>query len=222
MNFNFHGKEVSLELHPAGQDLISDIIRDRKTFFEEALLVHTAKRHPYHGTIIDVGANIGNHTVFYAEFLSAEKIVAYEPVALNYRVLLVNTRKHINVVCHHQAVGPQKGAVAMKPMMQGNMGMYGVVAPNTSGTLNVDMVRLDDQNHTDVTMIKIDVEGFELGVLMGATHTIRRWKPVLFIELLTIQQLYEVVNFLRPLGYALVAMPDKADPTAEFVYVGKA
>ena len=58
---------------------------------------------------------------------------------------------------------------------------------------------LDDYNFTDVDIIKIDVEGHEHSVLLGAKQTILQNKPLIQIEIQT-KQKYAVYKLLENLG----------------------
>src|SRR5438874_6313231 len=63
---------------PALDDHISNTIRRLDTFYENDLLEHMYRSIPHSGVFLDVGANIGNHTVFLASFM-AEHVVSFEP-----------------------------------------------------------------------------------------------------------------------------------------------
>src|SRR5512144_1939846 len=72
-------RPVRIELETfAPDDLIGQEIRETGTFFEIELLEHLAIHGPRGGVFVDVGANIGNHAVFFGKFL-AERVVCVEP-----------------------------------------------------------------------------------------------------------------------------------------------
>src|SRR5687767_12439476 len=77
--FVFEDKEVFFYLPDAAVDRIQHIILSRSTFFEAGLLSKVRSRIPPGSTILDVGANIGNHTVFFASFCDAKNVIAFEP-----------------------------------------------------------------------------------------------------------------------------------------------
>ena len=79
---------------------------------------------------------------------------------------------------------------------------------------SVKVVRLDTEvialNIKKVSLIKIDVEGYELNVIRGALNTIRKFKPILFVEL-NEENLKQyghssetLVNLLWELGYRVL------------------
>lgn len=92
--------------------------------------------------------------------------------------------------------------------------------------------RLDAYGFSDVSFIKIDVEGFELEVIAGASETIRRERPVLLVEIDESQNgvpLHEAIGGVEALGYATYyvagddlarfeAVPGAAAPTNNFIF----
>ncbi|GEB51084.1 hypothetical protein SCA03_36350 [Streptomyces cacaoi] len=84
--------------------------------------------------------------------------------------------------------------------------------------LDVDCLPLDELALTDVTLVKIDVDGSELAVLHGAETTVKREQPALFIELeLRIQPLEPVLALLSSLGYTGWVLPARHwMPLADF------
>jgi len=62
-------------------------------------------------------------------------------------------------------------------------------------------IPLDDCVSGPVTLIKIDVEGFEMSALRGLKETIQRDLPFLFIECLSADALDETSEFLASMSY---------------------
>ena len=69
-------------------------------------------------------------------------------------------------------------------------------------SLNTPAISLDSLNLDRLDFIKIDAEGWEHKVLLGAEKTIERFKPAIFIELLI--DFYHIINLLQVMGYILV------------------
>ena len=61
--------------------------------------------------------------------------------------------------------------------------------------------RILEESGARPDVIKIDVEGMEPQVLKGAENTILEYKPHLFTEAATKEELQKIYNFLRPFGY---------------------
>jgi len=130
--------------------------------------------------VADCGANNGFTTIFFADAVGAAgHVVAFEPYPPNARDIRQNValNKFENVQVEEKAVGDRNGEVAM--LAEPN----GVIGVNKNRTMaNVPMVRLDDMfPHTSPNLIKIDVEGYELQTLRGATR-IMESRPKLDIE----------------------------------------
>lgn len=126
------------------------------------------------GTVLDIGANIGTHTVFYAEH--ADKVLAFEPNQPAFECLQYNTKNLDNVECKQVAVSNHYGHIDI--IAQGdNYGAAYTVPGTTIPTITIDSLELGACD-----FIKLDVEGDELAALLGAKETIARFKPVMCIE----------------------------------------
>ncbi len=159
------------------------------------------------GVFIDIGAAIGNHSLFFAKCCRADQVYAFEPVRPLYDHLLENLRLNRlrKVHAFPLALGEAPGEVGIRPSSvppaQGGS-LMGRVDQAGSG---VRMERLDDVLHREgvsqVTLIKIDVEGYSLPVLIGARHTLQAHHPAVFCECETDENFHEVDDYLSALGY---------------------
>ena len=68
VKINAYGQSIDLFVH-SFPELISKEITDHSQFFEKDVLDHIGRQKQVNGVILDVGANIGNHSVFFAKFL---------------------------------------------------------------------------------------------------------------------------------------------------------
>lgn len=169
--------------------------------------------------IIDVGACIGNHTIFFAKVMGAY-VYAFEPVKANMELLKANAL--LNGVFHQilpilKGAGSARSQVKFQPDTTGNSGM-GKISPEGFDT--IDLVPIDQvisPSH-EVDVMKIDVEGYNIPVLEGARRTIEHDHPEIYIECQTPAELQEVENFLLPLGYTRYPHPFNATPTYLFYY----
>lgn len=143
-------------------------------------LLDDLRRRVTRGVAIDVGAHIGNHTVWMAAVCGLD-VVALEPnpVALQALQRHVATNKlGAKVTVLPVAAGAAPATGELVPGPQGNTGMTRIQL----GAGEVDVIPLDALELRNVAVIKIDVEGAQMGVLAGAERTIRRDRPVLYIE----------------------------------------
>lgn len=150
------------------------------------------------GVLVDVGANIGNHTVFLAEFVRSP-VVAFEP---NPDVLCLLERNleasGSNVEVVAKGLGATAGSGTAVISDQANRGNAHL---DTSGG-DLEITTMDTQlRDQQVALIKVDVEGMELQVLQGAVETLKRCQPHLFLEAATREHFRELRDFLAPLGY---------------------
>jgi FkbM family methyltransferase len=167
------------------------------------------------GTFIDIGAAIGNHSLFFAQCCQADQVYAFEPVTALCEHLLQNiaVNKIGTIRVHNLALGDAPRQVGMTPSIvarpRGGMLMSKV---DESGS-GVRMERLDDllrdEPIGDLRCIKIDVEGYNLPVLMGARETILAQRPAIFCECETAKQYQAVNDYLEALGYKVWTVDGK-------------
>ena len=130
---------------------------------------------PYlHGTVLDIGANIGTHTIYYANH--ASRVFAFEPNPIAFECLQYNLRQYLNTTLYPNAVSNHIAKIDIVSC-GANYGAAYTLPGNTIPTITIDSLELSECN-----FIKIDVEGDELAVLLGAEQTVRKYKPVMCIE----------------------------------------
>lgn len=152
------------------------------------------------GCVLDIGANIGNHTIYFANELHAKKIIAFEPIKETFRILKKNIalNKLEDVVeLHNIGLSDEKGKAAIGGTYHyENIGGTGL----RTGEGSLKLETIDDMDISQVIFIKIDVEGMELRVLKGAEKTIKRDMPYIMIE--SFPNRYESIqSYLKSLGY---------------------
>jgi FkbM family methyltransferase len=159
-------------------------------------------------TFVDVGAHIGFYTMGLAP--SFERVIAFEPSRLQYgwlkRNQLLNAYDH--VACEHVALGGAAGTATLNVLSY--EGGLNTLAPEVASRMTildqyeVPVDVLDRRGMTDVDLIKIDVEGFEIEVLSGATLTINASRPVILIEVwVDVCRRREVQAVMNDLNYSL-------------------
>lgn len=168
---------LAIELHQEGEG-IADHIRLAEDFYEAPILERIRQDYPVQRVIVDAGANIGNHSLYWAAFQSPEAIHAFEPLEENCRLFERNLAAYPNVQLHRIALSDRAGALRMKPIM-GNLGISAVAE---GGPVEVQAAALDSFVLERVTLIKVDVEGWEDRVLIGARETIARCHPLVLVE----------------------------------------
>jgi FkbM family methyltransferase len=135
--------------------------------------------------VIDAGANIGNHTVFFAERVGPEgRVYAFEPQRRVFQTLCANLVLNglTSVEALQAAVGAEPGSMAIPDVNYAAPGNFGGVRVAVGAGLQVPVINLDSLGLTRCRAIKIDVEGMELEVLNGAAALIERTRPLLYVE----------------------------------------
>jgi FkbM family methyltransferase len=161
-------------------------------------------------TVIDVGANIGCHTVNFARMVGSTGLVfAYEPQRLCYYCLCANVALNnlTNVYCLQNAVGREDGRIDVPELdyrCENNFGgiSLGTITENCD-KCSVKMIRLDDRKLNRIDFIKIDVEGMEGEVLSGAKETILKHRPFLYLENDRPENVSLLVKMVRSLNYEI-------------------
>lgn len=157
--------------------------------------------------VLDIGANIGVFTLFFAKAVEETGLViAFEPQRLVFQSLCANIAINSlsNVICRQQAVAETPGQITV-PILDQSM-------PNNFGGVSlggweegeaVAVVTIDDLNLPRCDFMKVDVEGMEAKVLQGAQETIRRFQPVLYVENDRKEHDSAVLGQIKALGYQI-------------------
>jgi FkbM family methyltransferase len=129
---------------------------------------------------LDIGANIG--CISMALLKSGFSVHAFEPQPEVFKLLEMNA---VGAECHNMALGIEEGTAKMPKVYysaKGNFGGLGIGGKSAYGSYDVPVKTLDSFDFKNVGFIKIDVEGFESMVLSGGEDTIRRERPIMYIE----------------------------------------
>lgn len=159
------------------------------------------------GAVVEVGANVGAHTIALASAVGpAGTVIAFEPQRLVFQMLCANLALNSipNVYPYHAAVGRSPGTITvpeLSPDMPNNFG--GVSMDVTGAGQAVPLVTIDDLGLSACDLIKVDVEGMEEEVLAGASGTITKFRPVLYVENDRLEKSASLIRFVRDLGYRM-------------------
>jgi FkbM family methyltransferase len=154
---------------------------------------------------LDVGANIGAHTLYFAQAVGRQgKVLAFEPQRFLFQTLCANMALNslTNVYCYQLAVGEAPGWVRLPVInyeQEGNFGGVSVARDEVGET--VPVMTLDSLGLSQCRLIKVDVEGMERSVLAGARQTIERTRPILYVENDRSEKACDLVRFIDSLGY---------------------
>ncbi|MBA0049966.1 FkbM family methyltransferase [Streptomyces sp. AJS327] len=156
---------------------------------------------PRGGTAVDIGGWYGPWTRRLAT--RADRVVTVEPVPHLARHLRGTAPERVEVLQAAASDHSGRATLWLPADGRGDRGVSSLVRREVhDATLEVACFPLDELALSDVTLLKIDVDGSELPVLHGAEATIARERPALFIELeVRIQPLDPVLSLLSGLGY---------------------
>ena len=184
-------------------DHIQKLIYEQKNFYEIKTLDFIKEKYGHISNIVEVGANIGNHMLYYCSQMQAEMVYCFEPNKINRSVLEKNiSLNHLenNAKVFDVALGEKNGNGVEKSFSLANTGMNKIETVDSASVQGVSIMPMDYYSFQKIDFIKIDVEGFEVPVLLGARETIKRNQPVVMIEVFD-QNLATVTQFMSELNY---------------------
>lgn len=159
-------------------------------------------------TVIEVGANIGAHTVWLAK--NAKRVIAIEPQPFVYYTLCANIVLNSlqNVECLNIAVGQGSEYISVPKLDQSQLSNFGGVELRNFQAkeyAQVPLVSLDEifvrYGISGQVFLKIDVEGMELEVLKSGTTAIKAIKPFMYVENDRPEKSNELLAYIKSLGY---------------------
>ena len=158
--------------------------------------------------VIEVGANMGAHTVPLAMRVGPQgRVLAFEPQRLVFQNLCANVALNSlqNVDCYWAALGGKDGLLTVPepdPTQVNNFG--GVTLIGIEQGQQIDCHMLDRYlSLPRLQLIKIDVEGMEADVLSGGKELIRKFKPRLYLENDRMEKSEELMRLVDSLGYRM-------------------
>ncbi|MDX0548511.1 FkbM family methyltransferase [Sinorhizobium medicae] len=204
VSFKSFGIDVNFHLPERDDDHIQKVISSSKNFYELDLLSDAFPRIGKRSVVVDVGANIGNHTIFFSKVCGA-KVIAFEPYDVARERLLANVS--LNgvedlVEVHDAAVGAVTATGDVDVISIHNLGQT-MVKRQAGDAGHVRIVKLDDVlAGRDIDLLKVDTEGMELEVVRGAEETIRRCKPIIYAEAQSPDKLVMLEQLLATFDYS--------------------
>jgi FkbM family methyltransferase len=188
------------------KDYIFSIIKNTNEFYEIAELEQWSNYFDNVEVILDIGANIGNHTIYWSQNENIKKIIAFEPIERNFRLLKKNIsdNKLDNVEINQLGLGKKEGFAIINKEDLNNMGATSLkfVEDETDIKIVPGDSFLSNKNHP-IDLMKIDVEGFEINVLRGLKQTIQRYKPIIWVEV-TLDNVMDILAILDKHNYCLI------------------
>jgi FkbM family methyltransferase len=158
--------------------------------------------------VIEVGANIGAHTVGLARLVGPQgRVLAFEPQRLPFQMLCANVALNSldNVDCFWAALSSQDGFINvpdLNPRKEYNFG--GVTLLGSQNGPRVACLTLDEYvTLPKVDLVKIDVEGMETDVLGGGEGLLKRFKPLLYVENDRLEKSEALIRLIASFDYRM-------------------
>jgi len=157
--------------------------------------------------VLDVGANIGAHTMRFAQLAGPRgRVIAYEPQRVVHQLLCANVGMNglLNVQARHAAAGSAVGTLkvpAVNYMVEGNYGSLSLGGYDQGEDVPIETI--DSLNLPACHFIKIDVEGMEAEAIRGAAQTIKRLRPLLYMENDRVEKSRELIELMFAQNYRL-------------------
>lgn len=203
-------------------DYVFETINSKNAFYEDSILNKWLPFIKDSKVIFDIGANLGNHTLFWATNVAYEKIFSFEPHPVNFELLTRNISNNSleNVSAVNTGIGDKKGFTSVKEFSEDN---YGATTLDTTIQPDGDIPIIDidsyveQENISGVDFIKVDTEGYEESVLAGMPNVLAKYHPDLWIEVSS-ESFQNVLSLLQEMGYVLA---DVDGFNMLFLYTGR-
>jgi len=169
---------------------------------------------------VDVGAHIGNHSLFFAAFCPSTKLISIEGHPEIRKLMIGNLSRNLTedekkklFVFHGPAWSERNKEVWFAPIPRNNAGHCHIAGSGGRGEEKTDVsqrtVTVDDCVEScavnKLVVMKIDVEDTEHEVIAGALRSIEKHRPLIIIERHDQKQLNETLDQLKPFGYRVTA-----------------
>jgi FkbM family methyltransferase len=177
-------------------------------FRDEIYRFKTDRADPF---IIDCGANVGLSVAYFKRVYPSARVLAFEPDPNIFQCLKDNCAAYTNVELRNEAVSAQRGSLSF--VAQGADGGHlteeGTCADGRM--ITVAAARLWDYLTAPVDMLKMDIEGAEVEVLVDCADRLPCVKN-LFVEYHSFlhqeQRLDELLHTLRVAGFRVHIQPE--------------
>lgn len=222
-------RKIGFEIHPvdSGGPIEHEDLRRARLLANREITV-----------VLDVGANAGQYARRLRRFGYDGRIASFEPLEDAFKALSAKAKFDDRWSCRRLALGDQEGSVTINVSQNSySSSLLGIgerhlrTAPESRyiAKQEVPITRLDSiwpehVSDDDRAYLKLDVQGFELGVLRGAEESLRR--AVAVQTELSLIPLYEdapgykeVIEYLESRGFVLAGLePGHEEPgTGEIV-----
>ncbi len=182
------------------RDIIQKIMVDTSNYWDTYALNFINIFLKENATILDIGANIGSHSIYWAIERNAAKVYSFEPLPSTFEILKKNielNKLEDKIIPYNFGLSDKKSKAMLQAYDHTNIGSASFIKDKNGifELKTLDSLKIKDK----IDLIKIDVEGAEVEVLQGAKKTILKNKPTIVIE--SFHNKDKVDEILNSLGY---------------------
>ena len=179
-NYLFYVPNYPYEMHQ------NFAVEEQEIFTELSSLKKMDELLPDNPVILDIGANIGNHTLYWLKESprKAKYVYAFEVIDETFEILKKNIELNElqnRTTLFHFGLGANNTNASISSMSFTNMGATSI-QEDINGKFVIKKLDNIKLNHK-IDFVKIDVEGFELEVIKGAKEFLKKDKPMIWVEL---------------------------------------
>ncbi len=184
-----------------GLELYGELSEGETVLFQQILRPNSV--------VVEAGANIGLHTLPLARAVGpGGRVIAFEPQRIIFQILCANLALNgiANVLIRNEAVGDNHAGdqwIHVPPVDYSSPENFGGIELGGDRGERVRVTSIDSLNLSQLDLLKADVEGMELFCLKGATDTIRRLRPILYVENNRPHLAANLNKFMMDVGYRL-------------------
>ncbi|MBL6457510.1 FkbM family methyltransferase [Belnapia sp. T6] len=172
---------------------VADYLAAAGTWEPDSLRIFS--RHvPGSRVVVDVGANIGHHSIALSRLVPGGRVLAFEPQMQMYNLLNANIALNgcANVTPFRMGLGAREAVLRMYPISYGGFANFGALgirpdeAPEGEAVPVLPLDALLERQgipHRDVGFLKMDVQSYEFFVLQGAARVLEEARPAVYCEI---------------------------------------
>ncbi len=201
-------------------DYVQKLMLSQNALYEEKILEHLCRYMPENLSIVDAGAHIGTHSLYWAKYAKAKNIWAFEPQKDVFETL----KKNIELNGYSDVIHPCNMGLSKKPGKASiafslpNMSALTQIEQTEDGDIELESLDTFDFKGEKIDFIKIDTERHEILILKGAKKLIERDRPRVFVEISCATR-GTVRDIMESYNYKEVAMfPDETVPFFENLF----
>jgi FkbM family methyltransferase len=185
--YSITASDITIQMLYDG-DVIGPIVQ-QNGHFEPESLAFWSKIVKYCGKVLDIGAYSGIYGIIAAK--AGCKVLAFEPMPNQYQRVLDNAKlNNCSIIVRNECVSDRNDHALLQynarmTALTSGASIKTPVAGTVFQSMVVKSLTIDSLNLTDCSAMKIDVEGAEPEVLIGARKTIKKHQPIILAEALT-------------------------------------